>query len=327
MKPTIYIQQAKSYLRVIDECTANRNDGIIKTINKKCSSLSLKLDGNSPRYLIGEIAALGGNFYGEENYKDCESPVYASKGAGGCGFEGYVSFESVEDAIKYLEQYFNIEYCDLVDSVKIKFKSDNPIKKPEINNDISNGTNFILSDLVKECIPDSISKYKSSRFHQFYDNLKKAFDKNGMLKIIDGIDAAPKNLIPKSNNWPKEPGVYVVREKSEPFKIIYVGKSGLVRKFEDEISGQLDERLSRWDPYCFLPNAFYYNYKRASKKPKDSESYDGHIDVDKFQVDCFMLNKKSSSAPAFLEAIILEMYFETYFETKESRIPIANNAF
>jgi hypothetical protein len=324
MKPKIYIKKNQSYLRIIDECSATRNDGLIKLINKNCACLSLKLDGKSPRYLIGEIVALGGNFYGETTYKDCLPPLYASKGAGGRGFEGYASFKSVEDAIKYLEQYFDVIKCWVGDFKKIKAIKSDSIIKPKIKPHAIQS--FSLSELIKNCIPESTVKIKLNRFNQFYTSLTDAFRKDGMLHTIDGIDAAPKNVSPKSKNWPKEPGVYVVRKKqkeSEAFEIIYIGKSGVVRKHEDEISSQLDERLSRWDPYCFLPDGFYYNYKRESKKPRYSNSYQGSIPVNEYQIDCFRLNKKCRSAPAFLEAMILEIYFETH----DDRLPIANNEF
>lgn len=73
--------------------------------------LDLKVNGapNVDRYLIGEIADAGGNFTTEQGYtENTASKTHCCEGA---GYQGGVLFGSVEDAVKYLKQYFSVQAC------------------------------------------------------------------------------------------------------------------------------------------------------------------------------------------------------------------------
>jgi hypothetical protein len=108
-KNTIYIQEGpRAFLKIVDQCGSRRNDGMICY---KHVHIWLKNYLASPRYLIGEIAGVGGNF---------ESAGFISAGdghatypcVGGTNYQGGRLFDSVEDAIKYLKKYFTVLACD-----------------------------------------------------------------------------------------------------------------------------------------------------------------------------------------------------------------------
>jgi len=108
IKNTIYIQEGpKAFLKIVDQCGNRRNDGMICY---KHVHIWLKNYLASPRYLIGEISGVGGNF---------ESAGFITVGdghatypcVGGTKYQGGRLFESVETAIKYLKQYFIVRAC------------------------------------------------------------------------------------------------------------------------------------------------------------------------------------------------------------------------
>lgn len=107
-KKTINIQEGpKGFLKIVDQCGNRRNDGMI------CFNhvhIWLKNDLASPRYLIREIADAGGNFEAGGfiplgvGYANCPC-------VGGTNYQGGRLFDSVEDAIKYLKNYFTVLAC------------------------------------------------------------------------------------------------------------------------------------------------------------------------------------------------------------------------
>jgi hypothetical protein len=60
------------------------------------------------RYLIGEIAAAGGNALGHPHYRP--SGGYTCH-QGGVGYQGGIRFGSVANAVRYLKQYFDVVAC------------------------------------------------------------------------------------------------------------------------------------------------------------------------------------------------------------------------
>lgn len=108
-KPVIYLYAGQEHDRALalrNQCEAKRNDGWICRAH---NVLSLKINGRSPRYLIGEIAASGGNFRMEPGY--VPSTNEKTHCMGGCGYEGHLDFASLEEAVGYLKQYFDIKAC------------------------------------------------------------------------------------------------------------------------------------------------------------------------------------------------------------------------
>ena len=108
-KNTIYIQEGpKAYLKILDQCGNGRNDGMICYVH---GHIWLKNDQASPRYLIGEIHAAGGDFTGL-GFISLPNPDFNNPCTGGPNYQGGRLFESVESAIRYLKMYFTVLACD-----------------------------------------------------------------------------------------------------------------------------------------------------------------------------------------------------------------------
>ena len=110
-KKTIFIKEGpQNYLKIVDSCGSVHNDGLI-CLPPHCNRVHiwLKNADASPRYLIGEIAATGGNF------TDVAQGYEESKNGGTCvtgtNYQGGRAFDSVEAAIKYLKTYFIVRGC------------------------------------------------------------------------------------------------------------------------------------------------------------------------------------------------------------------------
>lgn len=108
--PVLFLDEGKShplpYLKLLGQCAAKRNDGLIGRGN---CCINLKLHNQAPRYLIGLILAGGGNFLALPNYVN--SSNQSSYGHGGTGYEGYVPFPTLREAVHYLKQYFLVKAC------------------------------------------------------------------------------------------------------------------------------------------------------------------------------------------------------------------------
>lgn len=108
-KNTIYIQEGpRAFLKIVDQCGSRRNDGMICY---KHVHIWLKNYLASPRYLIGEIHAAGGDFTGP-GFISLPNPDFNNPCTGGTNYEGGRLFESVESAISYLKKYFIVLACD-----------------------------------------------------------------------------------------------------------------------------------------------------------------------------------------------------------------------
>jgi hypothetical protein len=109
-KNKIFIKEGpKNYLKIVNQCGNHRNDGLICLVHRDHCKVWLKNAGASPRYLIGEIAAAGGNFTDvAQGYEESEN---GGTCVAGTNYQGGRPFASVEAAIKYLKTYFIVLGC------------------------------------------------------------------------------------------------------------------------------------------------------------------------------------------------------------------------
>ena len=130
-------------------------------------------------------------------------------------------------------------------------------------------------------------------------------------------------------NWPRDPGVYVIREIcSKKNQVIYIGMTGKISK-EGTLSGKqtLFNRKSRWNPYRFdkKNNEFQYGpsyEKNESKNSAPKQGYEKSINIDQIEIDCFIFERNEKLAPTFLESLLLQCYVLQY-----EKLPPANNSF
>lgn len=133
-------------------------------------------------------------------------------------------------------------------------------------------------------------------------------------------------------NWPTGSGVYVIWMDSMDRKtLLYIGMTGTYRRpttFEVPVINQetrgFARRAFRWTPYCFFPGHFSYgpNFTGNKKPVQNNESnYRVTIPISAIAIDFFVCGT-SNVAPAFLEALLLQLYMDYYKD-----IPPANNAF
>jgi hypothetical protein len=117
-KETIYLNSKKSYIAIKSACDIVPNLGLIEKLPRG------KCDGtlNAKQELIQRISAAGGNFTGTTGY------ILAINGqtrrVGGAGFEGWRELGSIDNAIAYLQQYFEIHHCDDATCLDIKLSGD-----------------------------------------------------------------------------------------------------------------------------------------------------------------------------------------------------------
>ncbi len=103
----IYIKEGpETYLKITSECNEVRNDGMICFTH---GHIWLKNQGRSPRYLIGEINQAGGNFLEEPGYIGLDGILKPC--VGGTGYQAGRKLGTVEDAVRYLKQYFDVRAC------------------------------------------------------------------------------------------------------------------------------------------------------------------------------------------------------------------------
>jgi hypothetical protein len=316
---TIYLTDIPSFIKITEQCGDSKNNGIIT--KEGPAWLSLKKNGASPSYLIGEIASLGGNFTGHPSY--APSTTGAAKGnKGGPGYAGGVQFGSFGDAINYLKRYFNVVWCHGAAAPTGAAAEGKPKRKQNTGSALSPcdwpETLSDASDLFRNHA--SGASPAPASFNDFYDKLRSAFQHTGRLEVIPGAHAHI------GKKWPHHPGVYVVRASGNPpaggfySSILYVGMTGKLSRTSPSLKGTLRARPGRLDPYRFWNEGFSHGYDRAEK------SYGTHILAEQFEVDCFLFDATAAAAPAFLEALILQAY--ALCATDPSlRLPPANNAF
>ena len=148
-KPKIYLtrysnkngERHKLVIRIVNDCDSNHNLGSIclgphKTAGR-CKVYHLDLAHNSGgRYLIGEIQKAGGDFRDAPGHvgdgavsvgsgrhtQHLKFPIQGDKshsnprGSSACWagviYESWRSYETLKDAIAYLERYFDVQYCE-----------------------------------------------------------------------------------------------------------------------------------------------------------------------------------------------------------------------
>ena len=93
-----------------EDCSSNWNLGWICWSH---GNLDLKINGTyqTTRYLIGEIAASGGDFTAERGYTTDMAPE--THCMNGVEYEGGVPFSSCENAVRYLKKYFEVIACPM----------------------------------------------------------------------------------------------------------------------------------------------------------------------------------------------------------------------
>lgn len=130
--------------------------------------------------------------------------------------------------------------------------------------------------------------------------------------------------------WPKEPGVYVVAER-ESGSTVYIGKTGLFSTDGCCSSVQgLSHRQQRWTPYCFaesgqFKNCFQYGplyNKGESRRNPPEAGYRVSVPISHLHIDCFICARAGLVAPAFIEALLLQLHLLEY-----GSLPPGNNKF
>lgn len=309
----IKLQRVKSFIRVVDDCGDKLNNGLITIPDHKPVWLSLKAHGRSPSYLIGEILAAGGNFCVEIGYQP--SPTGRAICDGGTGYQGGVPFRNLDDAFIYLAQYFEVVWCEEENPAKPGAVNTNRKSAPtSVSKSGASSPSSASLSCVTQHLATLLSKEpkKESDFDEFYDKLRECW--KGRIRKIDGKHGH------LGSAWSNYPGVYVVhdlRACNLYDGILYVGMTGKLTRLSSKMTGKLNLRPTRWDPYSFKIYGFAYGYNRNLK------TYGYTVKEADYKVDCFEFDETGLSAPSFLEASILQ----AYALAGPNRLPPANNAF
>jgi hypothetical protein len=310
----VWLEQNNSFIKIIDNCGDRLNNGLITVTKAKPVWLSLKKKGRSPNFLIGEIAAAGGDFLKQIGYESSRTGHAICDG--GTGYEGGVPFEALDDALTYLAQYFDLRWCgEQSEEISPGNKSElecTVCKTTSHSGAVSeNAHPFFCASLLLA----HFSHHSSVPLHQFdnfYKGIKKCFGARSI--VVKG------EVAHSSANWPKKPGVYVVRDtrtREVYHSIVYVGMTGKLTHAATHIPGRLSKRPLRWNPYAFKKDGFHYGYRDKSK------TYTHRLACCDYVVDCFVLDPRALAAPSFLESLILQAYSFVGL----NRLPPANNAF
>ena len=311
-----------SYIRIINGCSHERENLGAISLRRKASSqvwLSLKQPTPDRRYLIDEIGLEGGSFTTEPGYLNVHGG--GAIGIGGSGYQGGVPFESLDRAIEYLQLHFPIEWCE--DASGGRIRSRESIEKTPILPVSTKTTEqcFTGRELISEAAA-LFSKLAADphpqAFDLFYNKILSAFNTRTRLIKVRGEDSYNRIV------WPVDPGVYVVRkrrvENASHAAIIYVGMTGKLSRTAGTIPGRLSSRPGRSDPYSFDRRGFHYKYNRATG------TYPTSIPSGDFDVDCFLFDGAGTSAPTFLESLLLQAYAACTAGASD-RLPPANKQF
>lgn len=159
-------------------------------------------------------------------------------------------------------------------------------------------------------------------FDTYYTSARLYFGNNGRFSKLSGETCA-------GLNWPTNPGVYVVWNKSNtPADVLYIGMTGKFSNVGTMSANQgLKGRFNRWTPYIFDTkcNRFSYNPKYEKGESRDGPPKNGYsvnLPIAEICVDCFEYDTDFRMAPAFLEALLLQGYLMQY-----GRLPAGNNEF
>ena len=326
----------KTYIKIVEQYGDSRNLGVI-TKNSPCW-LSLKLKDCTLRYIINEISVNGGDFINHENYSEAEDEKALGLNAGS-GFQGGIKFKNPQDAEQYLSSYFTVLWHD----ENIANSSDNePQFSENLSKEITNQTSFNKPpintkpsgeqlNISSNCswgnllwmIGTSFARCSLfsnlDAFNKLYSDLVSAFQQCQRFQTIPG------NLAHISKAWPDHSGVYAVRKITPDSpnyhnSIVYVGMTGKIKRLGNSINGRLNTRPSRLFPYSFSITGFNFDYNEILK------SYSSIIPPDNFEVDCFIFDNTGASAPAFLEAVLLQSYAISRIGMA-NRLPPANSEF
>jgi hypothetical protein len=312
-RSTIHLEARETYIKVVGACGTRNNDGIITLEGNEPVWLSLKLTHRSPRYLIGEIEAAGGDFCNEIGYQ--ASLDGKAIGDSGVGFQGGVPFRNLEEALDYLQQYFDVKWCDGDTDSK---KSKSARIRGDVTSTGNSGRLSLANSSSLSCVAALLATLLAKQvrsaddFAAFYKDLKECLKKSHFQ--VPGKDAHTGSA------WSDHPGVYVVRKtQAENLHdgILYAGMTGKITREETGMTAKLRFRPLRWDPYRFTEKGFSFKYDRKAG------TYGTTVGPANFIVDCFAFDPSGLAAPSFLEAAILQ----AYALTGTNRLPPANNAF
>ncbi len=181
-----------------------------------------------------------------------------------------------------------------------------------------NITKKLLSEYVKQKEPNFTLLYASTC---------------SLFKDISAFDSIKGNTY-KDLEWPKGVGVYAIWETKTKGDLLYIGMTGKIKKHPNgktqlsELKNGFSKRGLRYHPYSFTqkgPFRDYFEYapkhslKSIQKAPLE-DRYAAHIPLKDMKVDCFQIPQRLQLAPSFLEVLLLQSYFSTYYS-----LPIANN--
>jgi hypothetical protein len=320
----IYLKHTNklSYIKIINRCSQEgKNLGAISVRRKESSQVWLSIRQPTPdrRYLIDEIALEGGSFTTEPGYLN----VHGGKAIGisGSGYQGGVPFANLDRAIEYLQLYFPVEWCKGSSGSSTQPQVFNRNKPPAIiaSNKPDQGSS--LGNLISEAgalFSKLAQDPNPQEFDKFYNQLSSAFNTRGRLTREKG------EYSHNSSKWPANPGVYIVLERRDDnarhAAIVYIGMTGKLSRTAGPIPGRLSLRPGRSDPYSFDQRGFHYKYNRTTK------TYSTSIASDDFDVECFVFDGVGTSAPTFLESLLLQAY-AICTSGASDRLPPANNQF
>jgi hypothetical protein len=246
-----------------------------------------------------------------------------AKGVGtGKGYVGYIEFGDKKSVIDWLENSgFTIKHVAKNTDKSKGGKSVNAIAK-----------NIKIKIDFWSWIPDPTPN-RSADFNGFYENLIKKSNNLNCYHLIDGQIGGDIN-----RHWPKNFGVYVVRKKpvnltacNEIGEILYVGMTGRIDQKGNLTGPGLEGRKNRITPYCFTKEGKYQDHFEYSPVYTDSDKlknlplqgrYKKRCPFREICIDCFIVDRNGTAAPAFLEALILQIYLMC-----KNKLPEANNSF
>lgn len=128
-------------------------------------------------------------------------------------------------------------------------------------------------------------------------------------------------------NWPKQSGVYVIREDVNS-PAIYVGIAGRIGPDGQIVTkSRLNKRAYRWTPYYFDVDNRCFRYdpracSRSGKKEHIQAGYKSNVLFEDLLIDCLTICPEDRTAPAAIEALLLQMHLEQH-----GGLPLANRQF
>lgn len=115
MRKTVYLKSKKVYIAVKYVCTERENIGLIEKPPLGFPNGTL----NAKPALISDITVAGGNFQSAGFYVAIHGKTRRGAGTGYAGWRE--TGQSIDDAIAYLSQYFDVQFCDAATGLDIDF--------------------------------------------------------------------------------------------------------------------------------------------------------------------------------------------------------------